>query len=259
MDTTVPVEVFLSYTREDQMFADELQTHLVLLRRQGLITNWHDREIVPGTEWETEISRHLDAAQIILMLVSPYFLASSFTYKEMRKALEKHLAGEARVIPIILRPCDWKNTPLGRLQALPKNGQPMTTWSDRDLAFLEVAKGIRQAIKDIADNPSSSLYSSAIKQPAPAPNPIIRVRLEQLASDLTKSYSYIRGYEDILRVTDDSRERAQAQHSIEKQSILLKHYLSEYQELARQVGLHIPPEIAHIYAYAGDTETRAVS
>src|SRR6266446_4956615 len=99
------VEVFYSYAHEDEPFRKELETHLGTLRRQGLITQWHDRNIGAGTDWAQEINAHLNTAHIILLLISSDFIASEYCYSiEMTRAIERHKAGTARVIPIILRP-----------------------------------------------------------------------------------------------------------------------------------------------------------
>ena len=95
-----PATVFYSYAHEDEALRDELEKHLSLLQRQGTITAWHDRQITPGTDWQREIDQHLDKASLILLLISPDFLASDYCYTiEMQRALERHRAGKARVIP----------------------------------------------------------------------------------------------------------------------------------------------------------------
>jgi tetratricopeptide (TPR) repeat protein len=144
------LSIFISYAHKDEPLLNELEEHLALLQNQGVITTWHDRDISAGTEWEREIDTHLNTAQIILLLISASFLASKYCYStEMKRAIEKHKAGEACVIPVILRPVDWKGAPFGRLQALPTKARPITSWSDRDEAFLDVAKGIREAIEKL--------------------------------------------------------------------------------------------------------------
>src|SRR5579871_1216010 len=141
---TVPMELFYSYSHKDEELRETLETHLSPLKRQGVIAGWHDRRISAGTEWADQIDEHLNSAQIILLLISADFLASDYCYdKEMTRAMERHEAGAARVIPIILRPCDWHGAPFGKLQALPKDAKPITDWSNRDAAFLDVAQGIR--------------------------------------------------------------------------------------------------------------------
>jgi len=143
-----PIEVFFSYAREDEHLKDKLADQLAVLQRLGVITKWDDQMISPGTEWKAEIQRHLNSAQIILLLVSAKFLASEFCYSvEMKRAMERHDRGEARVIPVILRSCHWTAAPFGNLQALPKNAKPVTKWKDMDEAFENVAKGVEIAVR----------------------------------------------------------------------------------------------------------------
>jgi len=124
-----PVEVFYSYAHEDEAFRTTLEKHLSLLRRQGVITAWHDRHILPGTDWAQAIDEHLESASVILLLISADFLASDYCYGvEMQRALERHQANEARVVPILLRPVDWHGAPFAHLQALPTDVKPITSW-----------------------------------------------------------------------------------------------------------------------------------
>jgi hypothetical protein len=136
------------------MYLRSLKISLAGLRRQGLIREWHDREIIPGEEWEESIDENLATAEIILPLVSPSFINSDYAFeKEMKRALERHERGEARVIPVIVRPTDWEWSPLAKLQALPKNAKPITTWPNADEAWLDVVRGIRKAIERPAGQP----------------------------------------------------------------------------------------------------------
>jgi len=148
----VPLKLFYSYSHKDERFREQLETHLSLLRRQELIEEWHDRMIGPGDEWETEIDDHLLKADVVLLLVSPDFLASDYCYeKEMASALARHERGEARVMPIILRPVDWHSppSPLGQLQALPTDGKPVVNFRKRDSAWLDVTNGIRRVVAEL--------------------------------------------------------------------------------------------------------------
>jgi hypothetical protein len=142
------IKLFFSYSHKDEELRDELAKQLVLLKRQGFIEDWHDRTIDPGDDWRQAIERELNRADIILLLVSPDFLASNFCYdREMLRAVERHEAGDAAVIPIILRPSDnWEAAPFGKLQALPVNRVPITRWTDQDEAFANVAAGIRRVV-----------------------------------------------------------------------------------------------------------------
>ena len=148
--TTKACEIFFSYAHKDERLRNELAKQLSYLKREGLIDEWHDRLISPGKEWVNEINLHLNTAHIILLLVSADYVASDYCYSyEMRRALERQETGEARVIPVILRPVEWKDMPFSKLQALPKNGKPVTTWANIDQALLDVAQGIRRAVKEL--------------------------------------------------------------------------------------------------------------
>jgi len=146
------LEVFFSYSHKDQELRDQLEIHLSLLKNQGVISSWYDRKILPGTEWAKEIDTHLNTAQIILLLISADFLASPYCYSiEVERAMERHGAGEALVIPIILRPCDWHYAPFGKLQALPTDGKPVDSryWHSKDEAFHNITQGIRKVVKNL--------------------------------------------------------------------------------------------------------------
>jgi tetratricopeptide (TPR) repeat protein len=145
-----PLRVFCSYSRKDEEHLNDLRDWLRGLERQGFIESWHDREIVPGWEWEEAIDKNLRTADMILLLVSTPFMASDYVYeKEIGKAVERHERGEARVIPIIVRPAYWKWATFGRLQALPKDAKPITTWLNRDEAWLDVVEGIQKAVEEL--------------------------------------------------------------------------------------------------------------
>ena len=142
-----PIEIFCCYAREDETWLRKLETHLSLLKRQGLISLWHDRLILPGADWAKTIDTHLETASVILLLVSSDFFASDYCYGiEMKRALEREAAGEARVIPILARPVDWKGAPFAHLQALPTDVKPIASWQNKDTALADVAAGIRRVI-----------------------------------------------------------------------------------------------------------------
>ncbi|WP_049949579.1 SUMF1/EgtB/PvdO family nonheme iron enzyme [Sorangium cellulosum] len=142
-----PIDVFISYARRDESALRELVAHLALLQRQGVLRAWHDREIDAGAHWEAEVREHLEAAQLILLLVSADFIASPSCWDvEMERAMARHAAGSARVIPILLRACDWKGAPFGHLSALPDSERPIQGRADRDEAWTDVALAIRAAL-----------------------------------------------------------------------------------------------------------------
>ena len=130
--TSRPVEVFFSYAHEDEVFMNDLRRQLALFDRQGVIRKWHDRLIPPGTEWQGQIDERILHSDIILLLVSPHFFDSDYCYDaEMTEAMRRHESREARVIPIILRPCSWESAPFAGLQALPTDTLPISLWPDR--------------------------------------------------------------------------------------------------------------------------------
>jgi hypothetical protein len=142
--------LFYVYAHADEALRDRLDVHLKLLERQGLIDPRHDRCIPAGAEWAREIDRRLAEADIILLLVSADFVASSYCWEiELKRALERHETGEATVVPVILRPCDWRpSAPFAKLQALPKDALPVTRWADPEDAWVDIAQGIRKLITD---------------------------------------------------------------------------------------------------------------
>lgn len=179
-----PVILFLSYAHEDEELLRQLVVHLSGLKNEELIKTWYDRQIMAGTEWAKELDSHLEQASVILLLVSPDFLASEYCYEiEMKRALQRHAAGEARVIPIILRPCDWSRTLFAPLQALPQDARPITEWENRDTAWNNVTKHLRRVIESL-----SPLERSAARTALPEvwnvpyqQNPFFIGRDEQLA------------------------------------------------------------------------------
>ena len=122
------IEIFYSYAHKDETLREELEKQLSLLQWQGILTGWHDRRIGAGQEWADEINTHLNTANVILLLISPDFMASKYCYGiEVKRAIERHEQGDALVIPIILRPVHWQGAPFGKLQALPTDAIPVTS------------------------------------------------------------------------------------------------------------------------------------
>ena len=163
------VSVFFSYSHKDEVLRDQVEVQLTMLKRQGVIETWHDRRIRAGEEFDGVIDHHINTDEVILLLVSPDFLASDYCYDiEMKRAMERHKAGEAIVIPVILRPCDWHGAPFGKLNATPLDGKPVTTYADRDAAFLEVAKAVREAVGRRA--PGATKPNAAQSRTVPGPH-----------------------------------------------------------------------------------------
>jgi hypothetical protein len=142
--------VFFSYSHEDEELRNRLEKHLALLKHQGLVEAWHDRRILAGSDLDEAISGNLESADIILLLVSADFLASDYCYsREMQRAMERHAAHEAVVIPVILKPCDWHSAPFGKLLATPRDGKAVTSWANVEEALADVASHIRKRVEDV--------------------------------------------------------------------------------------------------------------
>lgn len=142
------VKVFTSYARKDAELKEEFDVHLAMVKRDPAVDVWSDEDIAVGSEWDDSIKNNLKEADIILLLVSPRFLASTYIYDvEIKEAMQKHENKEAFVVPIILKPCDWQQTEFAKLQALPRNATPVVHWENgMDDAFVNVVKGIKQVI-----------------------------------------------------------------------------------------------------------------
>ena len=172
MPAPSPIEVFFSYSHQDEKFRDELAKHLSILERQAVIAGWHDRKIVAGEEWGKGVSEHLNTAQVILLLVSSDFIASDYCWDvEVERAMQRHEAGEARVIPIILRSVNWRKAPFGKLQALPKDAKPISSWENPDEAFANVAEGIETAAEALRKKLPNLPTTHPLTTHSPNPSP----------------------------------------------------------------------------------------
>ena len=144
------VSVFCSYSHKDEELKNTLINHLAPLLRQKIITEWHDRKILPGQEWEKEIDEKIKTADLILLLISSDFIASDYCFdNELSIALDRHDTNSAVVVPIILRPTDWHDMPFSKIQSLPHGAIPITKWENSDEACLDITNGIKKVIQDI--------------------------------------------------------------------------------------------------------------
>lgn len=149
-----PLQVFISYAHEDTAEMKELVKHLAMLKRDGLIAPWVDRDITGGREWKGEIDKHLESADLILLLISADFINSDYCWDvEMTRAMERHDARETRVVPVIIKPVEgWEKARFAKLQALPQWGKAVTdgtVWRSRDEAWVNVAKGLRRVVEEL--------------------------------------------------------------------------------------------------------------
>lgn len=142
------ITTLLCYDAEDAPMLHQLKKQLNPLARKGLITLWDFGNISPGADWEQELKKHLDEAQLILLLISPSFLDSDYCYNvQMQRAVERHERKEARIIPVILRPVDWEVPPIDKLLPLPDGAKAISTWRNRDEGFKNVADGVKKVIE----------------------------------------------------------------------------------------------------------------
>ena len=145
-----PIPAFISYSHADAKIKSDLVKHLSPLERLGLVSRWDDGELKAGDNWEQSIVKQMASARLILLLVSSDFIASRFCYEnELAAALRRDRAGTAKVVPVILRPCLWQELPFGKLQALPNEGKPVTSWPVADEALMEIAKGLREVAQEL--------------------------------------------------------------------------------------------------------------
>ncbi len=166
-----PVRLFYSYAHEDEPLRDELQGHLKILERRGLLAPWHDRQIVAGSAWDRQIDEHLRSADLVLLLISKDFIESDYIFGvELAAAMTRHERQESVVVPVVVRavdldPDDADAFPFLKLQGLPTDLRPVTSWPNRDEAWTNVAKGIRGAVK--------AIQARAAVAPAGAEPPVV--------------------------------------------------------------------------------------
>lgn len=176
--------VFISYSHSNTEGCEALRRHLDPLGQEGRIELWWDGRIGGGEEFDPRIWDKLNVADLVLLLVSSHHLASPSCRKETARAWERHQANSARVVPIILEPCDWKNLPLARLQAFPKDGKPVSDYGRPETAFAEIALGVRHLVTRMAEPvPTRGLIVADAPPPDQEP-PRARCQLSGLLQDL---------------------------------------------------------------------------
>jgi hypothetical protein len=158
----MPVRLVYSSVPADEAFREQLSTHLHTLVQNGLVSEWYEQQIPAGSDVVTERHHAWQSADILLLLLSAdYFASDAFDSHEMQQALDRHRSGQLRIVPLLLRPCDWQSTLVAGLQCLPRNGKPLSKWDDRDDAFLTIVQDLRHIItgQEPATSPVASLTS----------------------------------------------------------------------------------------------------
>ncbi len=138
---------FISYSHVDEKHLERLHKHMALLQRDGSLQTWTDHQIIPGRGLDEEVSQALRSSDIFIALVSPDYIASNYCYeKEFTEALRLEQEGQLQIVPVIIEPCDWLSSPLSQFMALPKDGRPISEWTNANVAYLDVVSGIRRLI-----------------------------------------------------------------------------------------------------------------
>lgn len=208
------IKLFLSYSHQDENLRKELEKHLASLRREGVIDVWQDRRIGPGDEFAREISNQLESADIVLLLVSSDFLHSDYCYDiEMKRAMERHADGSARVIPVILRPCDWQNTPFGKLIATPTDGKAVTEHASLDRGFLDVARAVRTAVDGLHSTVAASGEDYATSAAGNRPDRSSNLRIKKQFSDRERDRFLDEGFDYIARYFENSLKELEARNT----------------------------------------------
>ncbi|WP_229755036.1 toll/interleukin-1 receptor domain-containing protein [Pseudomonas koreensis] len=217
-------KIFFSYSHDDEALRDQLEKHLASLKHEGAVESWHDRRILPGENLDASIDSQIDSAEVILLLVSASFLSSHYCYSiEMQRALERHAKGECKVVPVILRACDWSHSPLGKLMAVPRDGKPITSWTNPDEAFTDVVRQIRLLVQEVSRSAENST-SQGLFQGTPstsvsgsiAPSDVIRssnLRLRKSFTDFDKDQFAHASFEYMRRFFENSLIELEARNA----------------------------------------------
>jgi len=208
------ISLFISYSHQDEELRNELEKHLAVLLREGIIDVWHDRRIIPGDDFEGKISAQLESANVVLLLLSADFLHSNYCYDiEMGRALERDAEGAARVIPVILRPCDWQHSPLGKLLATPTDGKPVIEHTSLDRGFMEVVNAVREAITATQPDRGACAQNSARSEPDDFHERSSNLRIKREFSDRDRHSFLENGFEYIANYFDSSLQELEARNS----------------------------------------------
>mgnify|MGYP001793750202 CR=1 FL=1 len=147
------MEVFLSYSPDDEALRKELERSLSILESQGIIKVWSKSKIPPGKNKKVEIDLHLKSARIILLLISRNFLSSVEQRNLAERAMERRECEGTLVIPVLVSlVAGWQTFKLGKfelgdLQSLPKNGKFVTDrryWKNQNEAFVTIAEELTE-------------------------------------------------------------------------------------------------------------------
>jgi hypothetical protein len=240
--------IFLSYAHQDKKFAEQLGYFLRSLEMQGLATVWSTNKIKAGEKWDAVIKKHLNTAQIILLLVSPNYLASNSLEKREIDKLIMEKVKEHKVIPVLLKPVSLKSTPLEDFASLPQGKKPVSQWSNRDMAFLDITESIRSLVNDLEEEHAPSLTNmpQTIHQAEKWEQDLASSALypyqsefEMLNNRLRLINECILSYKKKFLVSDDPKQKFNVKYSIEELENEFNEAVSEYNALREK--LKLPP------------------
>ncbi len=193
----MPIAAFVSYSHADEKAWERLRKHLAMLGRDGLISVWHDAQILPGGSIDGEIRHELDRSDLFLALISPDYLSSKYCYeREFQHALDRARSGRLRLVPVILEPCDWLSSPLSEFMALPQDGKPISEWTNANIAYLDVVNGLRRISQSVTAEESLAIEHLSVAPVSPPRqiklqrdfDAIERLQFADAAFDTIKSY-----------------------------------------------------------------------
>ena len=161
MSKPSPLKVFITYSHRNRSEKDELKTSLSIMERNKEITVWHDNEMLGGDKWREKITNKLNESDMLLYLTSADSLASENCNAELTQALQE---AKTRVIPIILKDCDWKAAAhLSGFQAFPDEGKPINRWRPREAGLQNVVDGIRKTVKEMQEAKGNLLLANTVR------------------------------------------------------------------------------------------------
>jgi TIR domain/HEAT repeats len=201
----MPWQTFYSYSHKDEELRDQLATYLAPLRQKGLIVEWHDRKIEPGVDWDKEISTQLDQADLVLILISPDFLASDYCFGvEMEQAFSRAKQGQSKLVPILARPCLWEDSRFSALQMIPRDAKPISSAPSIDEALKAVSLEVRKVV-------SEAVPAQKAKRPERVTETVFDSSLDLVRNQI---HAYARLYEKTRQRMRPSSERTTQMESI---------------------------------------------
>ncbi len=146
------IQVVCIYAQRDEPYYHELQTHLVLWHNKGSL---HWLELSPGVDREQTLFTFVQQADLILLLISASFFATSICHKAMENALVEQVKRDVPVVPVLARACDWKESDCGHLKALPDNELPIAEWEHQERAYENIRAGLARLLPGLSPESGS--------------------------------------------------------------------------------------------------------